>query len=92
MYGIQGRIVLLRNQVRAVRAIWDICGKPFLAELELSGGEEGGVDGSELAVDIDSMTTGNEVVRGLERSVDSAPDSRTLVADGDEEEEGGKAK
>jgi len=40
-------------------------------ELELSGGEEGLVGGSEPAVEVgadDSMHTGNAVVRGLERS------------------------
>jgi len=38
---------------------------------ELSGGEEGLVGGSEPAVEVDEedlMTTGNGVVRGLERS------------------------
>ena len=40
----------------------------LLGELELSGDEEGRVDGSEPAVDVDSMTTGNKVVRRLERS------------------------
>ena len=40
----------------------------LLSELELSGGEEGLVGGSEPAVNVDvddSMTTGNVVVRGL---------------------------
>ena len=41
--------------------------------LEWSGDKEGRVDGSELAVVVNSMTTGNRVVRGLERSLDSAP-------------------
>jgi hypothetical protein len=39
-------------------------GRILLGEFELSGGEEGLVDGSEPAVEVDaddSMTTGNEV-------------------------------
>ena len=36
--------------------------------IELSGGEEGLVGGSEPAAEDDSMTTENAVVRGLERS------------------------
>jgi hypothetical protein len=44
-------------------------GRTLSIELELSGGEEGLVGGSEPAVEVDeddSMTTGNAVVRGLE--------------------------
>ena len=54
--------------------------------------EEGQVDSSELAVDVGSITTGKDVVRVLERSLDSASDLCTLIADRDEEEEGGEAK
>jgi len=74
-----------------VRAIRDICGlgfeKTLLRKLELSGDKEGWVNGSEPAVDINSMTIGNEVVRGL---LDSAPDSCSLAAHGDKE--GGKVE
>jgi len=65
--------------------------KTLLGE-SVSGNEEGQVDSSELAVDVDSITTGKEVVRGLERSLDVASNLRTLIADGDEEEEGGEVK
>ena len=66
--------------------------KTLLGELELSGDEEGRMNSSGLAVDVDSMTTGNKVVWGQERSLDSASNLCTLVADGDEEEAGGQIK
>ena len=45
--------------------------RTLLGKFESLGGEDGLVGGSEPAVDIEedhSMTTGNEVVRGLESS------------------------
>ena len=55
-------------------AVYLWTGGTLLVKLELSGGEEGLVGGSEPAVEVevdDSTTTGNAVVRGLKERVAS---------------------